>query len=361
MSRCHQQTLSLCVMLAAMLLAYSNCAEAQSAQTLELNVICMLEPVELGLAEPFAVLATNAVTDTMDSKIFGDMGTSTGTTLPIYAVPYPPGGPGLKGSKHPNDQTAIDARAAAINAKSDITGRSDCLTALGGVVELGGQRLYPGLYTSTSSMKSERLYLLFLAYHATLSIEFECMCNFCTRDLTFISSCTVESDDLILDAGMGTTGAVSNAVFIFCTPTTLAMTAGRKVILTGGATAKNIYWSAGTAATFAEDCIMQGNIFSGTEGITFAARCVHHGRFLHWPHYHLPPVLLTLRLSSSGSCTFYLCRTVCGSVCMCVALLIKQSNTHTHTANASASLCLLGLFPVRLPLSLSPVLSQCLT
>ena len=176
MSRCHQQTLSLCVMLAAMLLAYSDSAEAQSAQTRQVNLICMLEPVDLGLAEPFAVLATNAVTDTMDSKIFGDMGTSTGTTLPTYAVPYPPGGPGLQGSKHPNDQTAIDARAAAINAKSDITGRSDCLTALGGVVELGGQRLYPGLYTSTSSMKSEQLYLLFLPYHAMLSIEFLSVC-----------------------------------------------------------------------------------------------------------------------------------------------------------------------------------------
>jgi len=82
------------------------------------------------------------------------MGTSPGTTLPVYA-PYSPGTPGLNGDLHLNTATAIDARAAAISALDDIKSRSDCETELGGVVELGGRTLTPGLYTSTESMHRE--------------------------------------------------------------------------------------------------------------------------------------------------------------------------------------------------------------
>ena len=79
--------------------------------------------------------------------------------------------------------------------------------------------------------------------------------------------------DLILDAGFKT-----DAVFIFRTPGMLIMPAGRKVILKGGASPNNIYWSTGYAATFAANCIMEGNIFAGT-AITYAAGCTHHGRY----------------------------------------------------------------------------------
>ena len=78
---------------------------------------------------------------------------------------------------------------------------------------------------------------------------------------------------------MGDTDAVSDAVFIFRTPTTLSMPAGKKVILKGGASPNNIYWSTGTGATFAANCIMEGNIFAGT-AITYAAGCTHHGRYV---------------------------------------------------------------------------------
>jgi len=152
MLRVHQQTVAACIMV-AVLLAHS--AEAKSAKVGQKS-LCNQDraTVNLGLAAPFAVLATSAVTDAGGSQINGDMGTSTGTTLPVYA-PYSPGTPGLDGALHPNDATAIDARTAAISALTDIKGRSDCATALGGTVELGGLTLTSGLYTSTSSMKSE--------------------------------------------------------------------------------------------------------------------------------------------------------------------------------------------------------------
>jgi len=84
--------------------------------------------------------------------ITGDIGTSTGTSLPVYA-PYIAGTPGLDGEVHANDGTAIEARAAVIAALHDIKGRSDGQKVLGGVVELGGLTLGAGLYTSTTAMQ----------------------------------------------------------------------------------------------------------------------------------------------------------------------------------------------------------------
>ena len=54
-----------------------------------------------------------------------------------------------------NDISAMQARAAAVAALNDITGRVDGETSLGGVVELGGRTLCPGLYSSTIAMQSE--------------------------------------------------------------------------------------------------------------------------------------------------------------------------------------------------------------
>eukprot|EP00277_Geminigera_cryophila_P035945 CAMPEP_0173098102 /NCGR_PEP_ID=MMETSP1102-20130122/34470_1 /TAXON_ID=49646 /ORGANISM="Geminigera sp., Strain Caron Lab Isolate" /LENGTH=359 /DNA_ID=CAMNT_0013990413 /DNA_START=19 /DNA_END=1098 /DNA_ORIENTATION=+ len=203
---------------------------------------CHLAAVDLGLAAPFAVLATSSVTDAGGSQINGDMGVTPGATLPTYAA-YSPGTPGLNGTKHfgPEDSTANLARAAAITALLVIHSRSDCLTATIGYVELGGRTLGPGLYTSSSYMQ-------------------------------------IDSGHLILDAGMGDTGAISDAVFIFRAATLLTMKAGMRVILRGGASPSNIYWSAGTGGAFAANSVMQGNVFSGTAGITYAAGCIHHGR-----------------------------------------------------------------------------------
>jgi len=119
-----------------------------------------LDTIDLGPAAKFAVLANTAVTDAGGSMIHGDMGTSIGTSLPVYP-PYSPGTPGLDGTLHSNDADAIDARAAAIAALKDINGRLEDEISLGGVVELGGQTLLPGLYTATTAMQREFNRLLF--------------------------------------------------------------------------------------------------------------------------------------------------------------------------------------------------------
>jgi len=50
------------------------------------------------------------------------------------------------------------------------------------------------------------------------------------------------------------------------------------IVLKGGASSNNVYWSAGTAATFDVGTVSEGNIFAGTAS-TFAAGCTHNGRY----------------------------------------------------------------------------------
>ena len=129
-----------------------------------------LATVELGDAARFAILATTAVTDAGGSQINGDIGT-TGTTLPIYPISPLPSGlqgtlPHVEGTSglHNKDATAHAARSAAIDAWNVIKGRCDCEKSLGGIVELGGRILKPGLYTSTISFHSECICALHLTY-----------------------------------------------------------------------------------------------------------------------------------------------------------------------------------------------------
>ena len=97
--------------------------------------------------------------------------------------------------------------------------------------------------------------------------------QFVIFNLTSRSLFPVTSGVLTLDAGNK-----EDAVFIFRTVGALTTTGASEVVLIRGATYKNIYWSAGTIATFAAGTTMQGNVFSDT-AITYAAGCTHHGRY----------------------------------------------------------------------------------
>ena len=130
-----------------------------------------LAKIDLGDAARFAILATTAVTDAGGSQINGDMGT-TGTSLPFYP-PYITGIPGLKGTLpyaegtkglHNKDKTSLAAWIAAVDAWNVIKGHYDCETGLGGIVELGGRTLTPGLYTSTIAFHGECIRALYLTY-----------------------------------------------------------------------------------------------------------------------------------------------------------------------------------------------------
>ena len=70
-----------------------------------------------------------------------------------------------------------------------------------------------------------------------------------------------------------------NAVFIIQIASTLTTTSGRKVILSGGALATNIFWQVGTSATFGTTSIFKGNILA-MQAITFNTGATLDGKAL---------------------------------------------------------------------------------
>ena len=168
-------------------------------------------PLNLGTTSSFRVLAGSTVSNTGLTSVDGDIGVSPGSAV----VGFPPGT--LTGSMHAGDATAATAESDLTVAYNDAAGRPPGVSVSGNI---GGLTLPPGVYTSTSSL-------------------------------------AVSSGDLTL-TGLGD----SNAVWIFQIPSSLTVTSGRRVILTGGAKASNVYWQVGSSATLGTNSIFSGTIMA---------------------------------------------------------------------------------------------------
>ena len=190
---------------------------------------CSQAPITLGLAAGFAVLAGSTVTNTGATTVTGDLGLSPGTAV----TGFPPGT--VVGTIHAGNPTAAGAIADLTIAYSDAAGRTLCPITVAG--NLGGLTLTPGLYRSTSSL-------------------------------------AISSGDLTLDAQGN-----SSAVFIFQMASTLTVTAGRHVILTGGAKASNVFWQVGSSATLGTNSIFVGTIMA-SQSISFVTGATLDGRAL---------------------------------------------------------------------------------
>ncbi|OFX83957.1 MAG: hypothetical protein A2W99_03615 [Bacteroidetes bacterium GWF2_33_16] len=186
--------------------------------------------IPLGDAANFAILAGSEVTNTGATVITGDIGLSPGTSI----GGFPPGI--LNGTQHISDPIADQAKLDIIDAYNNVAARTctDVVTLSGNI---GGLTLTPGLYFSTSSL-------------------------------------AISSGDLTFDAQGN-----ANAVFIIQIASTLTTTSGRKVILSGGASASNIFWNVGSSATFGTTSVMKGTILA-TESITFNTGATLDGRAL---------------------------------------------------------------------------------
>lgn len=186
--------------------------------------------VSLGGTSGLAVLAGSAITSTGATVINGDLGLSPGTSV----GGFPPGI--LNGTLHVNDVIANQAKLDLTAAYNDAAGRTctDMVTLSGNI---GGLTLTPGLYKSTSSL-------------------------------------AISSGDLTFDAKGN-----ANAVFIIQIASSLTTTSGRKVILSGGALASNIFWQVGSSATFGTTSVFKGNVMA-MQSITFNTGATLDGRAL---------------------------------------------------------------------------------
>jgi uncharacterized protein YjdB len=172
-----------------------------------------LNPVKLGTAANFGVLAGTSITNNSGGLTFvtGDVGSPSQTTDPAQA-------PGYTNYKSGAilDKALVDLDAAI----TDANGRA-CDVSFAGGTDLGGQTLAPGVY----------------CYAGSISIT-------------------------------GTLNLSGPGVYIFRTALTLNSTANSIVALINGATADNVTWVPVGATTLGANSVFKGSILGRSAAIT---------------------------------------------------------------------------------------------
>ncbi|MFG3442160.1 DUF4082 domain-containing protein [Nonomuraea sp. NPDC047897] len=172
------------------------------------------QPVDLGDAEPFAVLAGTSVTNTNLTTVTGNLGISPGSTL----TGFPPGV--VNGTRHLGNATAAAAMDDAEDVYTELSGRATTATIAS---QLGGTVRGPGVYEPTGGS---------FAVNGTLTLD-------------------AQGDP--------------DAVFVFRAPT-LSVAQTGNVALARGAQPDNIFWqisgnaSLGMWATFRGTVLAQGSV-----------------------------------------------------------------------------------------------------
>jgi hypothetical protein len=196
--------------------------------------------VNLQSTEGFVVLAGSLISNVPTSAITGDIGLSPSARAAITGL----GIGEVTGVIYASDDIAPAGVPAMLTAaKGDLTtayndaaGRTSTdMVILAG--NLGGLTLTPGLYKSGGSLE-------------------------------------ISSGDLTFDAKGN-----PNAVFIVQVASTLTTTSGRRIILSGGAKASNIFWQVGTSATLGTTSVFKGTIMAD-QSITLNTGATVEGRLL---------------------------------------------------------------------------------
>ena len=204
-------------------------------------------PVELGTAGNFVVLTKTGITTTRVTSITGNIAVSpiaasavTGFSLvldksrtfsrsnlvtgKVYAANYAP----------PTPNMLITAISDMQTAYSNAAGRKNPTKTELGAGNIGGLTLKPGLYKWSSNV-------------------------------------TIPTDVIL--------SGDKNAVWIFQVAGTLDIGSGKKVILKGGAEAKNIFWQVAGVTNLGSSSVFNGNILDKT-AVTVQSGAVLNGRAL---------------------------------------------------------------------------------
>jgi hypothetical protein len=188
-------------------------------------------PVPLGSAANFEILAGSTVTNTGPTIITGgNLGLSPGSAV----TGFPPGTLTPPAVMHITDPIAAKAQLDLTIAYNYAAGLP------GGAVlpgDMSGLTFTPGLYKTASTVM-------------------------------------LSAGNVTLDAQGN-----ANAVFIFQVGSTLTTIGSTKVILAGGAQAKNIFWQVSSSATLGTNSVFQGTILS-LQAITLDTGATLTGRAL---------------------------------------------------------------------------------
>jgi Ice-binding-like len=209
------------------------------------------EPVPLGQAATFAVLASAGITNIPRSVITGDIGLTPDAGSNINGFSEPGTCPEVTGEVYVVDATGpdcaeedptlledakADARVAFLNARASTRGTPGAISG-----DIAGLTIYPGLYESGTSLEISAGGAVYL---------------------------DAEGDE--------------DAVFILRSETSITTESTSKVVLTDGARATNVYWTAGSAVTLGTNSTMKGTILAGTSislltGAKLEGRAINQG------------------------------------------------------------------------------------
>jgi hypothetical protein len=167
-------------------------------------ILTTLTAPSLATSNTFSVLASTGVSNDptlgTSTVITGNLGITPNGASSITGFP-----PGTFTAEHANDAVAIAGLAAANTAFTNLNSNS-CTTIYPAVQDLGGLTLTPGVYCDPSSF-------------------------------------SINSGETLTLNGAG--------VYVFKAGSTLTTVTNANVVLTGGATAANVFWAVGSSATLA--------------------------------------------------------------------------------------------------------------
>lgn len=167
----------------------------------------------LGNAQSFAILGGVSVTNTGNSVIDGNLGTSPGNSV----TGFPPGVVVPPGTIHAGDTLAANAQTDLVTAYNALAAQS-CDFGPFGPTDLAGQTLPPGVYCYSSSVQN-------------------------SGTLTLASSSASD-------------------VWVFKVASTLTTGPGSSVVVTGPAQSCNVFWQVGSSATLDTTTTFVGNILA---------------------------------------------------------------------------------------------------
>jgi hypothetical protein len=183
-------------------------------------------PVDLGTAGSFAILSKSGITDVPSSTITGDVGASPitgaaiGLTCPeVTGTIYTANAAGPLPCRVTDASGLTTAVRDQETAYTDAAGRTNPTAVNLGAGHIGGLTLAPGLYKWTSNVGIAK--------------------------------------DVTLAGG-------ANDVFILQIAGSLTQASATKVILSGGAQAKNVFWQTGGAVAIGTTAHSEGTILSKT-------------------------------------------------------------------------------------------------
>jgi hypothetical protein len=198
-------------------------------------------PVNVGTAGSFAILSKSGITDVPGTKVTGNVGASPitgaalGLTCPeVTGTIYTVNAAGPLPCRVTAPSTLTTAVRDMETAYTDAAGRTNPTAVNLGAGNIGGMTLAPGLYKWTSNVGI-------------------------SKDVTL--------------------SGASNQVWIFQIAGTLSQASATKVILSGGAQAKNVFWQTAGGVVIGTTAHSEGTILTKTQ-IAMNTGATTNGRLL---------------------------------------------------------------------------------